>query len=402
MIGKGKAMRRKQTWLMLVIILPLFTGCWSRTEVNDIAIVLGVALDKAENGQFQLALQIAVPKGLGAGGSSQGAASQKPTMMVSAKGTSIMEAYRIIQEKLPRVVFFAHSRVIIIGEELARDGVSPVLDFFSRHRQSHLRNYLLFTKGKAINILKSNPRLEPIMAEEIREQEKSGVGVQTHIRDFLKRMQIDGEEPVAAQISILPLIEEEDSEIPKEAPAVNGAAVFQGDKLVGWLNDKEARSILWLRNELKSGTMALRLSKEKGGGQVGAEIVKGSTQIKPILHNDEIKIKIKVYGKVEIFENTTSLDLNDPEIINTLQSMLEKDVRMRIRLTLDKTQKELKSDIFGFGQAVYRTNPKKWNNSYSKRWPEIFPDIEVEITPRITVKSTGFTTRSLSIPQTKE
>jgi spore germination protein KC len=401
MIRKGNAMRGKRTWLILVVIVPLLTGCWSRTEVNDIAIVLGVALDKAENDQFELALQIAVPKGLGTGGSGQGAGSQEPTMMVSAKGASIMEVYRIIQEKLPREVFFAHSRVIIIGEELARDGVSPVLDFFSRHRQSHLRNYLLFTKGKAINILKSNPRLESIMAEEIREQEKVGVGVQTQVRDFLKRMQTDGEEPVAAQISILPLVEGEDSGTSKNVPAVNGAAVFQGDELVGWMNDKEARGILWLRNELKSGTMDVTLSKEKGGGQIGAQIVKGSTKIKPILHNDKIKIKIKVYGEVEVFENTTTLDLSDPEIINTVHSEFEKDVKMRIQLTLDKAQKELNSDIFGFGQAVYRTSPKKWENFYKKRWPEVFPELEVEIVPHITIKGTGFSTKSMSLPDSK-
>lgn len=403
MIGKGKPMGGKQTWLILIVILPLLTGCWSRTEINDIAIVLGIAVDRLENKQIQIALQIAVPKALGTGESGQGSGATKSTIMISAKGTSIMEAYRIIQEKLPREVFFAHSRVIIVGEELARGSVSSILDFFSRYRQAHLRNYLLFTKGKAVDVLKSTPRLESIMAEEIREQERTGVGVHTSVRDFLKRLLKDGEEPVAAQISNLPLetvneIETEGSETPKKAPAINGAAVFRGNRLVGWLNDKEARGVLWLRSEVKSGVLTVMVPTEEGKRTIGAKIQKGSTDIKPIFHHDKLKIKIETYGEIDIFDNDTVLDLRDPRVINTLQSMFEKDVKMRIKLTLDKTQKELKSDIFGFGQAVYRTEPAKWKNFYKKKWSEVFPDLEVEIVSHIKIRGTGFSTKSMSQP----
>jgi spore germination protein KC len=144
----------KRIMTLFIVIVPLLTGCWSRHEINDVAIVLGVALDKAENGKLRLALLIAVPKASGgASGSSQGSSSTKSTFMASAEGESIMEAYRIIQEKVSREIFFAHGRVIIVGEELARDGVSSILDFFSRHRQSHLRNYLLFKKLEAVDIL---------------------------------------------------------------------------------------------------------------------------------------------------------------------------------------------------------------------------------------------------------
>lgn len=403
MTGKGKPMGGKQTWLILIVILPLLTGCWSRTEITDIAIVLGIAIDRLENEQIQITLQIAVPKAIGTSESGQGSGATKSTIMISAKGKSIMEAYRIIQEKLPREVFFAHSRVIIVGEELARDSVSSILDFFSRYRQAHLRNYLLFTKGKAVDVLKSDPRLESIMAEEIREQERTGVGVQTSVRDFLKRLLKDGEEPVAAQISNLPLetvnkIETEGSETPKKAPAINGAAVFRGNRLVGWLNDKEARGVLWLRNEIKSGVLTVMVPTEEGKRTVGAKIQKGSTDIKPIFHHDKLKIKLDIYGEIDIFDNNTALDLRDPRVMNTLQSIFEKDVKTRIKLTLDKTQKELKSDIFGFGQAVYRTEPAKWKNFYKKKWCEVFPDLEVEIVPHIRIRGTGFSTKSMSQP----
>jgi spore germination protein KC len=394
----------KRIMTLFIVIVPLLTGCWSRHEINDVAIVLGVALDKAENGKLRLALLIAVPKASGgASGSSQGSSSTKSTFMASAEGESIMEAYRIIQEKVSREIFFAHGRVIIVGEELARDGVSSILDFFSRHRQSHLRNYLLFTKGEAVDILQSSPQFESALAEEIREKEKTGTGVRVQIREFWGRMLSEGEEPVAAQVSNLPVEtvsqnERKESGTSKRTPTITGAAVFRGDRLVGWLNDKETRGILWIRNEIESGVVAVSIPNDKGGGRIGAQIWKVSTKVKPIFHNGKLKIKIEAYGEVEIFENSSKLDLGNPTVLDTLQSMLEKDVQTRIQLTLDKAQKELKSDIFGFGQAVYRSYPKKWETYYKKRWNTIFPNIELEIDPHITVQGTGFTTKPVLLP----
>lgn len=394
----------KKIITLLIVIVPLLGGCWSRHEVNDVAIVLGVALDKAKNGNLRLALQIAVPKASGgANGSAQGSGTAKSTMMVSAEGPSIMEAYRILQEKIPREVFFAHGRVIIVGEEMARDGIAPILDFFSRHRQAHLRSYLLFTKGKAVDILRANPQFESIMAEEIREKEKMGIGVQVRVREFFDRVLTDGEEPVAAQVSNLPVEaasqdERKESETSKKIPSIYGTAIFRGDRLIGWLNDKETRGILWIRSELESGVVALPIPKEKGGGRVGARIWKVSTKVKPIFHNNKLAIKIETHGEMEIFENSSRLDLSNPVVLNTLQSVFEKDVKERIQLTLNKAQKQLKSDIFGFGQAVYRSNPKKWEMHYKQRWGKVFPDLEVTIDPHIKIQGTGFTTKPILIP----
>ncbi|GAA3324676.1 hypothetical protein GCM10020331_053500 [Ectobacillus funiculus] len=62
----------------------------------------------------------------------------------------------------------------------------------------------------------------------------------------------------------------------------------------------------------------------------------------------------------------------------------------------------MKSDIFGFGQAVYRANPKKWETYYKTRWYDTYPNLEVEIAPHIRVQGTGFTTKEILLPETKK
>ncbi|MBP2076453.1 Ger(x)C family spore germination protein [Oceanobacillus polygoni] len=387
-------MRQKGMFFLLIVMLPLLTSCWGRTEVIDIALVTAIAIDKGENEDILLSLQIAVPKSLGAQ-DGQGSGKSESTIVVSEEGESIMQVYRKIQMKLSREIFFAHNSVIIIGEELATEGVSSVLDFFSRYRQPQLASTILFTKEKASEVLSLNPHIEAMTSEEITEQEKRGAGLEVKVRDFVTRMLADGDEPFASQISSKTLQKEDDSS--ELVPSLDGAAIFKGDKLKGWMNGIESRGVLWIRDEYMSGVITVKVIDDRGGGNIGAEIRQVSSKIKAEVSKEKVKIIVKTYGDVEIFENSSQLDLNDPEKLQTVKKMFEEDVKDRLELTLDKAQKELGSDIFGFGHAVYRSNPKLWNDVYKNKWEEVFPEIEIEIATEIKLKGTGFSSQSMTL-----
>lgn len=55
-------MKSVRMLILIIVMLPLLTSCWGRTEVSDIAIVTAIAVDKGENENILLSLQIAVPK----------------------------------------------------------------------------------------------------------------------------------------------------------------------------------------------------------------------------------------------------------------------------------------------------------------------------------------------------
>ncbi|MEH6996427.1 Ger(x)C family spore germination protein, partial [Neobacillus drentensis] len=60
------------------------TGCWDRTEVNDLAIVTAAAIDKKENNQIELSLQLFIPKSLSMGGGQGGGGGGGGQMTVAA------------------------------------------------------------------------------------------------------------------------------------------------------------------------------------------------------------------------------------------------------------------------------------------------------------------------------
>ncbi len=398
---------RKKTILLLIVMIPLITGCWSRVEVNDLSIVTAIAIDKMEDGSIRIALQIAIPRMLGqisGGGSSGFGGEKKSTVTVSEKGETVLDAARRLQVKLPRKLFFSHSRIIIIGEKMARDGVSPILDAFSRYREARLHSFILFTTGEAADILNIPPKWEKISAEEIREEEKLQTGMSIHLSDFVNMLLADGLEPIAAKVGLKysevmnksDSGSEDSSQNLEKIIGITGAAVFHKDKLIGWMNDKEARGVKWLRNEIKDAVVTVDIPKEMGDGKISLKILMGNTKLKPQMKHNKVEMEVEVRAEGDLYENSSKLDLSNPEVIQFVEEKLRDDITERIQVVLEKAQKQYKSDIFGFGLAVYRSYPKEWKKQFKNRWDEEFPNLEVKITPHVKVVRTGLTNKSLT------
>src|SRR5690625_2951278 len=125
--------------IMLISVLNL-TGCWDRRELDELAIVLSMAIDAGEkDGDLLISYKIVNPAGgnQGDGGSdeSSGAGQMQSFFILSGQGSSIVDANREIQLRLSRQLFFSQVQVILFGEELARQGVGPLLDHLERDGQ---------------------------------------------------------------------------------------------------------------------------------------------------------------------------------------------------------------------------------------------------------------------------
>jgi spore germination protein KC len=174
-----------------------------------------------------------------------------------------------------------------------------------------------------------------------------------------------------------------------ETQAVNGIAVFKGDKLVGWMDEVETRGLLWLRNEIKTGVITIKIPEEKGGGNISMEIVRGETSIVPILKQRELKLDVDVVTELSVIENDSKLNLMETKVTEEIQTYAEEEVSKRIEMIVEKAQKEYRSDIFGFGQSVYKKYPKEWNTHYKENWENEFAQTKVKIHSKAFVRRIG-------------
>ncbi|WP_419872646.1 Ger(x)C family spore germination protein [Candidatus Pristimantibacillus sp. PTI5] len=380
----------KNVILSLIVILCL-TGCWNRVEVNDIAVVTAMGVDKIDGNRIRLSLQIGVPATFGAAGNMSG--NVRSTFNASETGVTLSDAYRRIQEKLSRRIFLSHSRVLIIGEKSAKDGVSYIIDFFARYQEPRVNALIVFTNGEASEFLKSKPLLEKVPSEETREIMKQGIGLKVSIKDFWDMLISDGVEPVAPRFKLVPLDSKNDSGQESSASqivqAISGAAVFKKDKLIGWMNASESRGILHLRNELDLGVITVNIPEEKGGGKVSVKFIKADTDFNPYFQDGQLKMAVKSRSKVTVLENASPINLSQSKELAYIETKLEESIKQRMELALAKAQKQFRSDIFGFGRIVYQSYPKQWNNSYKEKWDTVFPDLEVTIKAKVSIKRIG-------------
>lgn len=381
-------MKKKRFLLIIIIIIQLTnTGCkFDSTEVSDIAIISGMALDTTENDEIMLSVLIPVTRAANFGGLlSGGSPRQESTTLVSEKGYGIMDAYRKIEKKLSRRLFFSQMGAVFIGENLAKDGILNVMDFISRNSESHLGLYVFVTQSPAVKVLSMQSELERDIVEKFVKQQETGSEFKIDFRELINMVTEEGQEAILPKISLMPLDVSDNNTV--KSSGINGAAVMHKYKMVGCLDEREARGALVLRNEVESGMIAH--VKDKKGGVIGMKIINSETKITPIIRGDQLEIEVKIKAKGYVDENSADLDLSDAAEVALLQQKLEQKFNETVNTALLKLQKNLKSDAVGFGTAVYRKYPKQWNDYYSSRWDEEFTRLKVKVICNVEIPNVG-------------
>ncbi|MEW9673363.1 Ger(x)C family spore germination protein [Ammoniphilus sp. 3BR4] len=342
--------------LLLLANSFLLSGCWDRTEVNDLALVVGVGIDKKDKKTVELTVEFSVPKALGGGGGGGGGSAGgggPQTLVRSGEGNTVADAISDLQEKIPRDVFWGHAKVIVIGEKAAKEGIREHLDFFSRQPQTRLRAHVFVAKGKAKDVMALLPPLEGSSSEVLRELAKSEILADVTLKELFQMLTGDAQAAALPMVSRLP--PGEGLEPQQTIAYINRTAIFKKDKMIGQISDKLTRGVLWFRNEIQQATVTVKT--EKGKGYISTTLLRANTELIPKIEGGKWKITVKAVTEDDVILNASNLNLMNPEFVKILEKGLQKDLEKRLTLTLNKVQKELKADIFGFSEVFHRKYP---------------------------------------------
>lgn len=193
--------------LVLLTFTFIFSGCWDRREIEELAIISAIGIDIVEvNGEelFRVSHMIMRPglaKGGGVqagGGGGTSSAVQQSFYLVSATGKTLFDAGRNISARISRYQFAPTIMVIIIGEKLARQDAKQYMDFLDRHKEFRLRTQLFIVKGEALEALTAQPEFETSLAEEIsriatNSQPNFSKGYKSDLLEILRTMTREGQ-----------------------------------------------------------------------------------------------------------------------------------------------------------------------------------------------------------------
>ena len=381
---------KKFTIIIITFIITItLTGCGGYEELNNLSIVTAVAFDKTDD-VYELSFLIAnSPKAQTS--SKEGEAK---TTVYTGKGKTIAEASKDIEQIVPKQIYLGHINVVVISEDIAEDGFLKIADWLLRNPQTRKKFYLLQAKDvSAKNILKIVSPLESFPSQSIAtliesNSETKSIATSITYSNFIAQILEKGYDPVLPSITIKGDVEEGSNEKnlettePESYLVLGPLAIYKGDKLEGFSNEKESWAINVLKNEAKEVNYNVKYQNQ----DISIETSSLKSDIKII---DENNIEITISGVGDIYNINNQIDIQNYKEINKIEKVWSKSLKKDLSKVVKKVQSKYKADIFGFGNLIYKNNPKTWEK-LEKEWnSKYFPNLNVKIKTNLKISATG-------------
>ncbi|WP_010274112.1 Ger(x)C family spore germination protein [Paenibacillus senegalensis] len=293
-------MRFKKIIICLLIILPLLclTGCWDRKEIEERTAALAIAVDKDPDNpkQYKVSIQIAIPfKVAGSTGGAEGKDGKQTVQVVSATGRTLNECFQKMQRRLNEELFFGHTRIIAIGEAVAKEGIQPILDPF--RRQPDIRRLLwpVVVKGEGVDLLTAAPPLTQIPTVFTMRLLQSGISMERIpnmiLGDFLIDVVSPNRQPFLNYFHI-----------DKNEVQWAGIALFKEDRMIGQLGPKPTWDLMRVR-ENRNGEELLVEFEDGGFVFLTLEMIRERNKVS--YDNGKLVIRTSMEMEGQVNEKTT-------------------------------------------------------------------------------------------------
>ena len=377
-------------YILLIIFITLsLTGCAGYKELNELSIVTAVGFDKKDD-NYELSFLIAnSPKE----GTSSKEGEAKTTVYVG-KGKTIAEASKEVEQIIPKQIYLGHINVVIISEDISKEGFLNIADWLLRNPETRKKFYLLQAKDtSAKNILKIVSPLESFPSQSIAtliesNAESKSIATSVTYSNFISQILEKGYDPVLPSVSIKGNVKKGSNEKnlettePESYLVLGPLAIFKQDKLKGFSTKKESSMINIIKNDAKEINYNVKYQNEDIS--IESSKLKSKIEIK-----DEKNVTIKISGLGDIYHINNKIDIQNYKEINKIEKAWSKQLKNDLLKVIKKIQTEYKADIFGFGNQIYKNNPKKWEK-LEKNWNnQYFPHLNIKIETSLKINQTG-------------
>jgi spore germination protein KC len=374
--------------MVLLLCMSFLSGCWDNKELNKVAVVMGVGLDKTKDNQYKVTAQVIKPSSKGDGTGTGGGGSEIPTWSLSAKGKTTLDAIHNLNRISPRRLYFAHMQLMIIGEDLAKSGVSDVLTWFQRDRDSRSGTLIIMTKGRAEDLLNHKIELGNIPAKAMSDLLRSSdlrslAARKTTLRDFISRLVTPGVDPSVDVITPQKIRGK------IETYHLDGIGIYKEDKFVGYIPDHYSLATEFVFNKFRNGVLTVKCPNKAQKKYLSYLVTDFSSKVKPAVINDQVQYNIDIFMEGNLADQSCPEDLLKPIPKRKVEKALENHVKMMINKTFTESSAK-KVDLYGIGRDVRRYYSAYWRKNAGK-WDTILPTVKLNIKVNAHIRRFGLT-----------
>ena len=368
--------------------MVLLTGCWSYQELENHYVVSGIAIDKGQEGhRYHLTFETL---DLSSGGNGQ-----LQAKIIESEGDTIAEATDIATKISDKSLYYSDCKIVVFSEDIAREGLTPVLDWLNRDPKPRFTVQLFISKEKTAGELFTQKGqqgdsqsgggqsgggvISMQIANSMETISTGGQGMQMHLYDVDNILLGEGRDLV------LPCLKISGQKNPPVE--VNGTAVFRGDKFVGTMDASQTRNFLILMNT-EQNTILL-VGEKPEDERIALLIRKSSVSIDPEVSGEKIGMRVKIKMECSFDEENSErnyyLDLGTKKI----EDMAAASLREHLETVIQREQNKFDCDIFGFGRRSYQEKPQEWEK-LKPSWREKFRTVSVDVQPEVTLLDAEF------------
>lgn len=373
---------RKRVILLLIVAINSFmlTGCWNYVEINQQMNVSGIAIDLGQQGKkYHLSVEV-ISVGMNA-------EETISTNVLEIDSDTLFEGIRDLIAMTTKKLYFGHCKTMIIGEKVAKNGIAEIIDVTLRNHEVRKELDIVISKGcDAKDILLTEGIATPIMSYKIFDLMNTSVkavggALTTKAYLVFNSIQNEGICTVIPALKIGNIQE-------KKVLELAGVAVFDNDKLTGFLDKRETEYLSFLNNKIKRSGLVTVQAFENPDLFLSYEVYKSKTKRDLQFNEDVPSVKITVNTFAIIGEVETEQDFSKPEEVGKVKQLLEKNLEEDFTKLIDMAQKKMNCDIFGIGAQIERDNPKMWEK-YKDNWEEIFEKIKINVECKVKIIGSG-------------
>lgn len=355
-------MKRFLSLLFPGIFLLSLCGCYDYRELNDTAMVAGIAIDPGKEANYSVSVEVIQPTG-----SEEKSPQGK---ILSQEGNNIEDCLQKLVNSATKELLFSHCKLIIFSEDLTRRGIAEQIDFFLRNTEYRADLYLAVVRGAtASEMLAAGEKEGKICAYDYatvihNSFRETGAVSPTMLYQF----------PMDEGLTLLPVFEEKDKLF-----HIAGTEGFHQGKSFCSLTLEETQSVLLLSGEYKNGEILL-ISED--GKEIPCQVNEVKTK-RSVSRKKEITVHVSISCNILLTTLPEGFDISTEQQMDVTEETIGKLLTKKLERNWNDAKNTEKRNIYGLEIYLYRHAP----SLFQKMMEE---NLSVNLIPECRVKLANF------------
>ena len=352
--------------MFVTYIVLFFTGCSSRVDLRDRAIVQAMGIDY-KNGEFVITLQEFVPNDSGERGGESAA--------ITVRGKTIFDALKNAESIDGKQIFYGHSRLFIIGKNTAKNSIFPIIEFLTSNYRLSLNASVLTSDYEAAEILSTDLFSKTVPDIIIDQIQNGGKTPDITVIDLLKNnYNLDG-------TCYMPVISKNENGV-----IIERCAVFSEHKSKIILDEKETMGLNLINGKVSDAVFSARCR----GRDVSVNVTSNNTDVSIRNNGEKISLLINVSANGNITEfGIVKNEVISKKHIEDAERDMEQKIKECIEKTLNTVIKENNCDIFLLKQRLKNADNKLYQKIKEQPLSEWLPKIEYDVNVEFNIRHAG-------------